>query len=478
MLKRSAVALTVLALLVGAGAAQAETAKNVILMISDGLGMNGWEASSYYLYDQAGSSAWHEALPYGTDKGFDMYGCTHYMLNGDGSEQGYDPVAMWESFNYTKGDDNYEAFTDSAAAATALYTGTKTYKGAVGVDFNKNRLTGIAEYADMQGKATGAVSSVQLSHATPAAVFAHNEARGNYADIANEMIYNSPADVIMGCGEGHSSNKYVGGHDTWADITDADGANGFQYVADVADFQALADGTYDGGALPGKVLGIPHTTYTLKDEYAPGLNDETVVPTLATMTKGALNVLSQDEDGFFLMVEGGAVDWENHGQGFQQMLYEQKDFDDSVQAAMEWIDANGGYEENLLIITSDHECGMIWGEGTWTDIDDNGKYDEGVDEFHGFMGPTDKGPGVLPGVQYGSYGHTNQLVPLFVQGVGAEEFAKLVDTDTGAGAFWDFDGRYVDNTDVFTVMNQVVPEPTTMALLGIGGLAAIRRRRR
>ncbi len=393
-------------------------------MIGDGFGFNGWIASKYYMGGLIQDNP-----------DFRFYAVTTYMLDQDGIPIGYDPQLMWSDFDYVSA-----AFTDSAAAATALNSGQKVCEESINIDFSGNPLVTIAQIADSMGKATGVVTSVPISHGTPAAVFAHNVARSNYEEIANEMIYDSGLDVIMGTGEGHPTNLYVGGDLTWADITDGDGANGFTYVADLADFVALANGTFPGG-LPAKVLGIAHGLYELSE-------DPDDMPDLETATRGALQVLSQDGDGFYLMVEGGAIDWMNHDNDLAGMLREATDFNNTIQTVINWIESNGGWEENLLIITADHETGKMWGPNN----DGDSEYYEHV---------IDNGVGNIPGVVYYFQDHTNELVPLWAKGAGSERFEALIDgVDVQAHAFWgndfagEWDGSYIDNTDVFDVMEK------------------------
>lgn len=463
-----------------------KAAKNVILMISDGAGFNAFEAGNYYQFGEKMPELYRD-FPIKIASKTDMLNfidkngdpveldssslvcpgcqyseiCTCDYSKWSATPQCYNPIEMWKYFNYVKEDDNYLAFTGSAAAATALYSGEKTSRGRMGMTWDEIPLPIITEIADALGKATGAVTSVQLSHATPGAVWSCKKNRKLYADIANEMIYNSGLDVIMGCGdpmEG-SEYKYVGGNATWADITDNDGANGFVYIYQVVDFKKIALGEINGG-VPTKVMGIPHATNTLSGNP----ND---VPTLETMAMGAIRVLSQNPNGFFLMIEGGAVDWENHANNIEGMLKEQADFNNAVGSVKKWVEKNSSWKETLVIVTADHECGMLWGPGTYTDNDCNpddkctaGYYDAGIDTFNGWQHVINNGKHNIPGVQYGSRGHTRALVPVFARGFGADLFLDLVQgTDATAGSFWGFSGQYIDNTDIFTVMEATMNPP-------------------
>jgi alkaline phosphatase len=464
-----------------------KAAKNVILLISDGAGFNTFEAGNYYQFGKKMPELYRDfsvKIASKTDMlnfvdkktnhpieiNSSILVCPGCKFSQDCScdyskwyakPQGYDPVQMWKSFNYLKENDNCQAFTESAAAATALFTGEKTTRGRMGMMWDEIPLHSIAEVADTLGKSTGVVSSVQLSHATPGALWSHQRNRNMYADIANEMIYCSGFDVIMGCGDPMDSReyKYVGGEKTWTDIIDKDGANGFFYIHETDAFEKLVKGEIAGGT-PAKVIGIPHATDTLSGNP----ND---VPTLETMAMGAIQVLSQNPNGFLLMIEGGAVDWKNHANNIDAMVKEQADFNSTVVAVKRWVEKKSDWKETLVIVTADHECGMLWGPETYTDNDcgrgdkcSTGYYDAGIDTFNGWHHIKNNGKGQIPGVQYGSKGHTRALVPVFAKGFGAEIFFDLVDgIDTKAGLFWGFSGQYIDNTDVFTVMESAMNPP-------------------
>jgi alkaline phosphatase len=118
------------------------------------------------------------------------------------------------------------------------------------------------------------------------------------------------------------------------------------------------------------------------------------------MTKAALNVLDDDPDGLFLMVEGGAVDWAGHTNQSGRVIEEQIDFNNAVEAAVAWVNANSNWGETLLIVTGDHETGYLTGPGsdpTWEPLVNNGASN-------------------LPGMEWHSGSHTNQLIPFFAKG--------------------------------------------------------------
>ena len=460
-----------------------QAAKNVILMISDGAGYNTWLAASMYqgkvgkqVYDQPG---W---IP---------LSCSTHPLNlpheptGD-TEQNpaivYDPLKAWDATPRSAIAGNFagcfyliKACTDSAAAGTALATGRKTYNSAINWsnDNQPLREQTIAEIAKAQGKSVGVVTSVMWSHATPACLGgAHNISRNHYVEIANEMLDADWLDVIMGAGHPDFDNdglpipdekkrgyKYVGGQKTWEGLKQ--GQRDWKLIENKADFEALAT-----GPTPSKVLGTAQVASTLQEkrdsDLASLLYDKVTAklsperrerlpfavrmnpnaPSLATMAKAAMNCLDDDPDGFYLMIEGGAVDWANHANEPDRMIEEQIDFLGAVETVVEWIESHGGWDETLLILTADHETGLIWGP-------DSSK--------EAFQPLEDHGPGKLPGMKFNSHGHSNSLVPLYTRGPGSRRFAALVKgKDPTAAAHWLNSSQYVDNTDIFTVMQAEV----------------------
>jgi len=235
--------------------------KNVILFISDGCGYNQVDATSIYQYGQTGQQI-YEQFPV-------KYAMSTYSIKGIG----YNPDSIWTDFKYVK-----RKPTDSAASATTMATGVKTYNGAIGVDSSKSKLENIVERVEKLGKSTGIVTSVQLSHATPASFAAHNNSRGKYEQISREMIMESTVDVIMGCGHPYFDNdgniakdttyKYVGGNETWQLLmqnqagSDADNdgiADNWTLIQEKSDFQKLMN-----GSTPKRVFGLPKVRATLQ----------------------------------------------------------------------------------------------------------------------------------------------------------------------------------------------------------------------
>ncbi|MEM7737617.1 MAG: alkaline phosphatase [Deinococcota bacterium] len=486
------------------------SAKNVILMVSDGIGFNGWLAADYY-QGLAGEQSYQITRPDGTTPV--VFGLDHHSLNlidtagnllpsgedvtlaAGAVAQGYDPTTRWNRFENTMRNDfppvgeRYTSYTDSAAAGTALMAGRKTSNGRINQDWSgQENFRTIAQIAMDQGKAAGSVASVMVSHATPASVISHNISRNNYVEIFNEMVA-SDLDVIMGAGhplydnsgnqiepEDEDAFRFVGGPETLMALTSDEGLNGFTFIDAKTDFEALAAGEN----VPERVVGIARAGSTLQasreglpDADTPsGMAYNPEVPDLATMSLGALNVLNQNENGFFVMIEGGAVDWMGHGNNMPRFIEEQIDFNLAVDAVVEWVEANSSWDETLLIVTSDHECGGIWGEGTWTngeggpvaaDRSDEAllaaRFDPSEDIFNEYLAVQNRGAGTMPGYMWSSRNHTNELVPLWALGPGAELFAEFTRTDLEAAELWGdpytWNGDFIDNTAVFTVMNEV-----------------------
>lgn len=414
----------------------ARTPKNIVFMISDGCGYNHIAAASLFQYGETGVQI-YEQFPV-------KYGMSTYSADG----AGYDPDSAWNRFDYVR-----KKPTDSAASATAMATGVKTYDGALGVDTARNNLKNIIERLEEVGKATGVVTTVPFSHATPAAFVVHNEKRSNYIEIARDMILRSPLEVIMGAGhpfydysgrlKSDGSFKFVGGKEVWRALTegtienDADGdgiSDPWTLIEKREDFQRLTS-----GATPKRVIGVAPIAETLQqqrdgDKKAAAFAVPFIetVPTLKEMTLAALNVLDNDPDGFFMLIEGGAVDWASHNNQSGRMIEEEIDFNRAVAAVVNWVEANSNWDETLVIVTADHETGYLTGPNS-------GSGEDGKPIWNPIE---NRGQGILPGMEWHSSGHTNSLVPFFAKGAGSELFHHYADEMDPIR------GNYLDNAEV------------------------------
>lgn len=408
-----------------ATAAQAAPPKVVILMIGDGMGFNHVLAADYYQHGEAGSQ------PY-EGPGFVRLAVSTYPAGGS-----YDPQAAWSDPDYIN-----KGCTDSAAAATALSTGVKTKNGQLGLGPNGERLETMTDFMHTHGRAVGMVTTVPITHATPAGFVAHQMSRGRYTDIAREMLLESPVRVVMGGGhpdfddDGKPNDEpdeadryqYVGGKETWEMLGDA-AKTDWKRIQEPAEFKALAEKA--GGSE--RILGMMRsysTSQVARTGHDDNIRDDapyetprrTDVPPLADMARGAINVL-KGGDGFFLMIEGGAIDWAGHKQTYGRMIEEMIDFNGAIAAVIDWVSREGNWDDTLLVITADHETGRLSGPDGARDVENAGK-------------------GVLPKGGYLTRSHTNSLVPLFARGRGAEILKKYADEQDSVR------GAYLDNTEV------------------------------
>lgn len=257
---------------------------------------------------------------------------------------------------------------DSACSASQLASGISSPSEALGVDVDGNHVDSVLEIAQRLGKATGLVSDTRLTHATPAAFASHQPHRSLENEIAEEMLA-ANVDVMLSGGLRYWIPKSVndkgelyqqileqtGGSirikskrkDEKNLLTDAKNA-GYQLVHTR---KALnnADNT-------GKLLGLfSYSGMQNGISYSKSKNDQNrTQPSLKEMTQKALDILSQDPDGFFLMIEGGQIDWAGHDNDAGNMLHEMLKFDETIQYVYDWVKDR---QDTLVVITADHETG-------------------------------------------------------------------------------------------------------------------------
>lgn len=235
-------------------------------------------------------------------------------------------------------EDPGENVTDSAAAATAMAAGVKTYNGAISVDNDKEPVETVLEAAKENGMATGLVATSQINHATPAAFGAHNVSRNNYNDIADDYF----DDLING---EHKVDVMLGGGTKYFDRDDRNLINefkddGYNYVTTT---EEMLENESD------QLLGL----------FAPvglskAIDSDESTPSLEEMTTATLDKLSQDKDGFFLMVEGSQIDWAGHANDSVGAMSEMENFARAFEAVVEFAKEN---KHTQVVLTADHSTG-------------------------------------------------------------------------------------------------------------------------
>ncbi|MDP2713843.1 alkaline phosphatase [Rheinheimera sp.] len=232
-------------------------------------------------------------------------------------------------------DDTY--VTDSAAGATALATGFKSYNGAIAVNRQHIPIGTMMQLAKKLGKANGIVASSQVNHATPASFLAHNKSRRNYNEIADMYLDyriegKTVADIILGGG-----TKYFIRDDR--NLVNEFKQLGFQYTDSWQQLNTLTK-------TPALAL--------LAETALPAVLNSSQDKQLATLTEKALQLLTPAEKGFVLMVEGSQIDWCGHDNDIACAMAEMDDFAKAIAVAKTYVDK---HPDTILVITADHETG-------------------------------------------------------------------------------------------------------------------------
>jgi alkaline phosphatase len=336
-------------------------------------------------------------------------------LTKPGKQPGGYNVAKAGPDPWTPGDDPYypmgmspenpkaftgeHAYPDSAATATAMCSGVKTYNDSINVDVEGKQVITVAHEAQSRGLAVGVVTSVPISHATPACAYAHNVHRDDYQDLTRDLIGlpsiahpDKPlagVDVLIGGGFGDEKTlatdkgqgkNFVPGN-VWitaGDLQAIDAVSGGNYVlaqrtAGVNGKQQLDEQAALAARLGKRLFGFygigrtkGHLPYQTADgDYYPSPGqtlapefysraERNENPTLADMTSAALTVLATNPKGFWLMVEAGDVDWANHDDNIDNSIGAVNSGDAAVKIITDWVERHSNWSESLVIVTADH----------------------------------------------------------------------------------------------------------------------------
>src|SRR5690554_1732164 len=315
--------------------------KNIILLIGDGMGLSEISAAIYY-------------------------------------KDGMPNFERFSTIGLIKTSSSSELITDSAAGATVFSAGVKTYNGAIGVDRDTIPVPTIVEQLSKDGYSTGIVATSSIQHATPASFYAHVKHRRMYEEIT-EFAPNSGVDFFAGGGL-----KYFNDRKDKRDLLEDMRAAGYTVITDKLPTTNVR----------GKELIL------LAENGMPKMSDGRG-DFLPDATKLALEKLSKNEKGFFLMVEGSQIDWGGHDNDADYLIEELLDFDKTIGVALDFAKQNG---ETLVIVTADHET------GGFTLATDGGDYNK--------IKPT-----------FSTTGHSGTMVPVFAEGPGAFLFNGIYESN-------------------------------------------------
>lgn len=281
-----------------------DTPKNIIMIVGDGMGP-AYTSAYRYFHDDPTTTIIEETV--------------------------FDRHLVGSSSTYPARISGY--ITDSAASATALATGTKSYNGAIAVDINKNPVGSVLVWAKKQGKKTGIVVTSQINHATPASYLAHNVNRNNYNEIADNFLSShADIDVMLGGGWQYFIRKDK-------NLVNEFKAKGFNYIDKYSQLAQLPQGE--------KVLGL------FANKGLPWALDDNNKHRLSAMTQTAIRQL-ENKQGYFMLVEASQIDWAGHLNDVTAAMSEMDDLAKTMEYLEVYVEKN---PDTLVILTADHSTG-------------------------------------------------------------------------------------------------------------------------
>lgn len=370
-------------------ARQENQAKYVFYFIGDGMGFTHVAAAEAYLAQERGVI------------GMDPLCFTQFPVLGE---------AVTCSAN--------SIITDSSAAGTALSTGEKTNNRMLAVaPDSTTQLKSISYKIHDAGYSVGVMSTTPINHATPAAFFGHNVKRGNYYEIGQELP-STGFEFFAGGGLYHPKGK---DGDEEVSLYDMIAEGGYTLAYGYEDFKAKKDADH--------IVLVQSEGSDQICPYALGRPEGAL--TLSQIVDAAVTVLERNPKGFFLMAEGGLIDWTAHSQDLAGTIFEVLDFDQAIAVADAFYAKHP--DETLIVVTADHETGglALGAKGYQYDLTviDKIKNSSTTTDVEQYMNSSQSISGVNEEAQVGwtTFSHCGGPVPVWAKGVGSERFAGRQD---------------------------------------------------